>query len=43
VPWPENLAGIYISPYYSPSTWSLTETCSRIDLESQGDQLPAGS
>ena len=43
VPWPENLAGLYISPYYSPSTWSLTETCSRIDLESQGDQVPAGS
>jgi hypothetical protein len=37
VPWPENLAGIYISPYYSPSTWSLTESCSRIELEAQGD------
>jgi hypothetical protein len=43
VPWLENLAALYISPYYSPSTWSLTETCSRIDLESQGDQLPASS
>ena len=43
VPWPENLAGLYISPYYSPSTWSLTETCSRIDLESQGDRVPISS
>jgi hypothetical protein len=37
VPWPENLAGIYISPYYGPSTWSLTESCSRIDLEAHED------
>ena len=43
VPWPENLAGLYISPYYSPSTWSLTDTCSRIDLESQGEQVPPNS
>jgi hypothetical protein len=35
VPWPENLAGIYISPRLSSSTWSLTESCSRIDLEGQ--------
>ena len=43
VPWPENLAGIYISPRLSPSTWSLTESCSRIDLEVRGDSHPAGS
>ena len=43
IPWPENLAGLYISPYYSPPTWSLTDTCSRIDLESQGDRVPISS
>jgi hypothetical protein len=42
VSWPENLAGIYISPFYSSSTWSLTESCSRIDLESPSDPRPAG-
>ena len=42
VPWPENLAGICISPRFSPSTWSLTESCSRIDLEVQGDSRPVG-
>jgi hypothetical protein len=43
VPRPENLAGLYISPYYSPSTWSLTETCCCIDLESQGEHVPDNS
>ena len=31
--WPENLAGIYISPRFTSRTWSLTELSSRIDLE----------
>jgi hypothetical protein len=43
VPWPENLAGIYISPRLTSSTWSLTESSSRIDLEVLGDSRPAGS
>ena len=32
--WPKNLAGVYISPRLTSRTWSLTETCSRIDLKS---------
>ena len=43
LPWPENLAGIYISPRFSASTWSLTESCSSIDLEVGRDSHPAGT
>jgi hypothetical protein len=39
--WPENLAGIYISPRLTGREWSLTESCSRIDLQSlTGSFLP---
>ena len=31
-PWPRNLAGNYISPYFSRRTWSLTESRSPIEL-----------
>ena len=31
--WPENLAGIQISPRFTCSSWSLTESCSVVDLE----------
>jgi hypothetical protein len=31
--WPENLAGIYISPRLSSPTWSFTDSCSPVDLE----------
>jgi hypothetical protein len=31
--WPDNLAGIYISPYFSPRNWSLSESCCSIQLE----------
>jgi hypothetical protein len=36
-PWPENIAGIYISPRtrFTSSSWSLTESCSPIRLEPQ--------
>jgi hypothetical protein len=37
VPWPENLAGIYVSPWFGARSWSLTETCSHIDVESPLD------
>ena len=40
--WPENLAGLYISPRFNSMTWSLTESCSRIDLESPQGLLPGG-
>ena len=43
IPWPENLAGIYISPCFGARTWSLTESCSRIDLKSPADYRPADS
>jgi len=32
--WPGNLAGIYISPMFTSSSWSLTETCSLVELAS---------
>lgn len=31
--WPDNMAGIYISPYFSPRSWSLSESCCPIQLE----------
>jgi hypothetical protein len=31
--WPENLAGIQISPRFTCSSWSLTESCSVVELE----------
>jgi hypothetical protein len=31
--WPDNMAGIYISPYFSPRDWSLSESCCPIKLE----------
>jgi len=37
--WPGNLAGIYISPRFTSRIWSLTESSSRIDLESPPDSL----
>jgi len=40
LPWRENLAGIFISPRLTLSAWSLTESCSRIDLESPKELLP---
>jgi hypothetical protein len=43
VAWPLNLGGIYISPRFSPSSWSLTESCSSISLEHERDPHPAGS
>jgi hypothetical protein len=33
--WPENIAGIYLSPYFSPSNWSLSESCCPIRLEAR--------
>ncbi len=33
--WPENLAGIQISPRFTCSSWSLTESCSVVELEPQ--------
>jgi hypothetical protein len=30
--WPDNMAGIYISPYFSPRDWSLSESCCPIKL-----------
>jgi hypothetical protein len=41
--WPENLAGIKISPHLTPANWSLTESCSRIGLEVPGSLHPRGS
>jgi hypothetical protein len=35
-PWPENLAGIYISPYLSPGNWSLCELSCPIHLGAHG-------
>ena len=32
--WPENLAGIQISPTFTCSSWSLTESCSVVELDS---------
>jgi hypothetical protein len=43
VPWPENLAGIYISPRFTCRTWSLTESGSRIDLQFPADRTAADS
>ncbi len=34
--WPGNLAGIQISPRFTCSSWSLTESCSVVELEPQG-------
>lgn len=31
--WPENLAGIQISPRFTCSSWSLTESCSVVEFE----------
>jgi hypothetical protein len=31
--WPDNMAGICISPYFSPRNWSLSESCCPIKLE----------
>ena len=31
--WPENLAGIRISPRFTCSSWSMTESCSVVELE----------
>ena len=33
--WPDNMAGIYISPYFSPRNWSLSESCCPIKLETR--------
>lgn len=41
--WPENLAGIYISPHLTPANWSLTESCCRIELEEPRNRPPATS
>lgn len=32
--WPENLAGIQISPTFTCSSWSLAESCSVVELDS---------
>jgi hypothetical protein len=34
-PWPENIAGIYISPRFTCSSWTLTESCSLIGFDPQ--------
>ena len=36
LPWPENLAGIYLSPYLSPGNWSLCELSCPIHLGVHG-------
>jgi hypothetical protein len=38
--WPDNMAGIYISPYFSPRNWSLSESCCPIRLETRSRRLP---